>query len=138
MVSGLLLTTKFSSFALLPMIAVLLAVRVAANRPLTLVSWRGTSREILSRGDQMRWLLAVSGLTGLLSVVVIWLCYLPQLTLFADPGGPAIPWDRMPREGMLAKLTHGMNALHLLPEPYLLDLWVFDSSAGGRRAFLGA
>jgi hypothetical protein len=134
--TGGLFVTKFSSFALLPVITLLALVRLVMADPILVRTIVSPSRPIVGRTARLAVMASTMCAAGVVAVLTVWACYLPQLTFFADRNAVPVPWEQLPQTGNWAKIAVRLNALHLLPEPYLLDLWVFGTSTGGRRAFL--
>lgn len=132
--TGLLFATKFSSFAIAPMLALMAGIRIAAGPPLMVALF--TEETVTNRWKQLRWLAGGAGFVAMLTALTLWLVYLPSSTWFADAGATPVPWEKLPRPNVLASSAVFLQGMHLLPEPYLVDLWVFANSMGGRRAFL--
>jgi len=136
--AGVLLVTKISAVLLAPVALALLLLRVAVPSPLPVGWTRAKARDVTDRSDQLLWLVPAAAVSALVAVVVIWLCYAPQLTVFADPKAPAFPWTELanrPR-GSLSAVAELLNRVHALPEPYLFDIRLFEVTTTVRRAYL--
>ncbi len=136
--AGLLLVTKISALLLGPIAFTLLVFRLVVNRPLDVGRGEKSARQVIDRVDQLKWLLPASGAAILVAVGVMWLCYLPQITIFAPHTAAPYPWAAFGSKptGMLSTLATAMNRWHVLPEPYLFDLRLFEVTTSVRRAYL--
>ena len=137
---GLLFVSKMSAVLILPAIAVLLAVRLIAGRPLILAS-RGTTVIV----DRSRQLVVLSGVAALHIVVVlaiIWAFYGFHFATFrqAELGRDAMHLDltleSLTSDGGLDSFVRLANQFRLLPEPYLYGFAFTVEMSKARSAFL--
>jgi hypothetical protein len=95
-VLGALLLTKVSALLVVPVAAVLVAVRIAGSRSLT-VSIGGFRRTLTSRPARLAALLAAAAVHAAVAWAVIWACYGFRYSAFADrapaSGRFGSPWE---------------------------------------------
>ena len=137
---GVLLLTKFSALLIVPMSALLLALRFAVGRGLD-VRFSGAQRRIHSRS---RILLVLSGalcVQALLAFVLIWASYGFRYSAFAEsePGRDQLmeSWETLSATpGPLTPIISFARERHLLPEAYLYGIAFVDRHSRARFAFL--
>jgi hypothetical protein len=131
--TGLLFLAKFAALGVLPMLALLVALRVASPEPLR--TEIGRPREWSGRGARVAVLLGVLTFTGLVSVAMIWAAY--GFAFHPTSGTPfAFNWPRIESlSGPLPALILWLRDVSLLPEPWLYGLGYTVDSIQSRVAF---
>jgi hypothetical protein len=132
---GAAFATKFSAFALPPILLALSAV--VALRPESLAVAIGPTREIRGRGAKLLVLVGVVVVVGALAMVVVWAAYGFQSDLTPDPAVDAFMHqnDTPPASAALrigARLTRGT----LLPEAWVWGFLNCFKSFASRPSFL--
>jgi 4-amino-4-deoxy-L-arabinose transferase-like glycosyltransferase len=126
---GALLSTKISGVLIVPIIALMIAVRAWDKRAPV-----ASGNAMPSRGAYIR----------KASIALLGAAFIAWLFIWAVYGGPAaapaanaIPWEVQGRDSELSvRLIAQMRALRLLPDTYLFDLQNFTHFGGIRRAYL--
>ena len=137
--SGLLAATKISSVLLAPLVLALLAGRVAAETFPWFSSRRAGMGALASWRTRWRGLALAAAAAVAVAVITLWLCYLPQLTVFRATPGAAVSLEHLARAytGSWSGLFEFLGRIHLFPELYLHDLKVFLATTAVRRAYMG-
>ncbi len=138
--SGLLLS-KMSGLLILPMAAIMIAVRLADGSPLTLVGWSARHREVAPLGRRLAVIGALIIAVGFSTVGVVWSAYGWRYPARPDapPEGSEFLHDfdsLLERAGPPGFLLSVAREARLLPEAYLWGLaYTFDTTRE-RDAFL--
>jgi hypothetical protein len=139
-VMGLLFVSKMSAVLILPIGLVLIAVRLAAGRPLIVV-WRGR-HVVCRRGRQLAILVAVAAVHAVVVAAVIWLFYGFQYEPLRDAqpdrdfmyGHQTV--DSLTADSTLGPVLRWMNDQRLLPNAYLHGFAFAVDMSKARSAFL--
>jgi hypothetical protein len=132
---GLAFATKFSAFALPPILAAL--ALVVAWRPEALPVAIGPVREVRSRGAKLAVLAGVLVVIGALALVVIWAAYGFQSALTPDPVVDAAMHENDARpENLLLRAGAALTRGRLLPEAWVWGFLNSVKSFASRPAFL--
>jgi hypothetical protein len=139
--SGLFLS-KFSAPILLPIAAILAAVRLASSAPLTVgrpaPDGKGGARQVAGR---FRQLAVVAGLAlghALVVLALIWLSYGLRFDATGDPEGDHVqtPWaDVLERCGESGETLATLRSTRVLPEAYLYGSAYTLAFSKTRKAF---
>ena len=130
--------TKFSCVLLLPIGALMIAVRLVSTEPLTLAF--GPAREVTTWRGKLAVLVPAALAQGLVAWVAIWVCFGGRFAA-AGPGLPAqveffVPWNAiMPEHGFWHWFFSTARSWHLLPDAYLQGFAFVLFSAAERGAF---
>ena len=137
--SGLLAATKISSVLLAPVVLALLAGRLAAESLPWFSSPRGGPGAPAMSRTRWRSLALAASAAVIVAVITLWLCYLPQLTIFRASQGASVSLEHLARAyaGSWSGLFEFLGRIHLFPELYLHDLKVFLATTAVRRAYMG-
>jgi hypothetical protein len=131
--------SKFSSPMLLPIFALMLAVRLWSDEPLTVVL--GLPCAITTRRGKLKVFLFSLLAHGAVAWVVIWACFGFRYSA-VGPGMPAQaeffwPWSVvLPAQGFWSHFFNIARGWHLLPEPFLAGFATMLYAAAERGAFL--
>lgn len=134
--TGLLGVTKFSSLLLGPMVLGMVIMRLAVRRPLYRNGAPGPAGDDSGRRRQVAWLLVGGAAAVAVGVMTVWLAYAPQTQFWTPAVSPPFQWEAVAPAGPLARLADWLHRWHLLPDPYLWDLWLFEATTSARRAYL--
>lgn len=138
---GLLFVSKMSAIVILPVLLLSTLTRLAVGRPLLVCWWKNVSI-VRGRGRQLRVVAGAIACQAMIAVVVIWLFYGFQSTIFRDatPNQDRLSGNHtlesLTREGTLGACVRLASAWHLLPEPYLFGLAYAVKMSESRVAFL--
>ena len=130
--------TKFSCVLLLPIGALLIAVRLVSTEPLTLAF--GPTRAVTTWRGKLAVLVPAALAQGLVAWVAIWVCFGGRFSA-AGPGMPAqaeffAPWALiMPEHGFWHAFFSRAQSWHLLPDAYLQGFAYVLFAAAERGAF---
>ena len=116
--SGLLAATKISSVLLAPLVLALLSGRVAAETFPWFSSRRAGMGALASWRTRWRGLALAAAAAVAVAVITLWLCYLPQLTVFRATPGAAVSLEHLARAytGSWSGLFEFLGRIHLFPE----------------------
>ncbi len=133
---GLAFVAKYSAVLLLPMMALMAAVRAFAPEPLVL-----GGRSFGTRAGKFGAAAVSAAGHAVVVAAVIWLFYGGRYAAFNPALPPADnfirPWAEIDRHiGLAAPVIRGLAALHALPEAFLYGLAYVIETAGSRAAFL--
>jgi hypothetical protein len=131
--------TKFSWVLLLPVGALMIAVRLVSTEPLTLAF--GPARAVTTWRGKLAVLVPAALAQGLVAWVAIWVCFGGRFSA-AGPGLPAqaefyVPWAQvMPAHGFWQVFFSWARGWRLLPDAYLQGFAFVLFAAAERGAFL--
>jgi len=136
LVAGVFLS-KLSGPILIPIAAVMLAVRLIDGRPLA-VGWRGRTREVPGRLRQAAVLTGVAIAIGLVVWTLIWASFGFRYSAFhaATTGKDAFLGQVKEQPGLVGSSLAIARRFHLLPEAYIYGSGLTVQFAAERAAFL--
>jgi hypothetical protein len=145
---GCLFVSKFSAILIVPMGAVLLAVRLISRQPM-LISFGSKTWKVDQWYLRLLIYLTTIAFQGLVVLIVIWGFYNFRYGMFATQSEdnaansviaanvPKLPWsDNLDESKLVGRFIAGMRDAHFLPEGYLFGFAYVLRNAGSRAAFL--
>ncbi|MDD2762984.1 MAG: glycosyltransferase family 39 protein [Opitutaceae bacterium] len=136
---GLLLLSKLTALVILPVTAVLLAVKLLSGRPL---AWDlGAHRIFASRAAQIGIFAGLIAFHALFGWGSIWAGYGFRYAASPDPADPGIAFrrqpHRLPADPSLLAFLAWSHRMHVLPEGYLHGVeWLLTAEDDDREAFM--
>ena len=133
------LISKFSGVLVFPMFALVGAVFIFTQTPITLALSRAESmhRKLSSLGSKCAAVAALIAATAVMGLVIIWAAYGFRYSVSPGPESSALNWQQFSTQpGIVVDTLQFVHSAHLLPEAYTYGFLFALKSSVQRKAFL--